>query len=105
LIDAAGGCAATFTGDESATFAGTTTLVDHHESPNLIEGSLAILADACEELGVRALRMVFAPHVRWGGPNSKLEGFIADFDGTSDSRYWLERNARVDGDAGHRRRA
>jgi cytosine/adenosine deaminase-related metal-dependent hydrolase len=38
-----------------ALLAGTTTLVDHHESPNLIDGSLAILADACEELGVRAL--------------------------------------------------
>ena len=38
-----------------ALIAGTTTLVDHHESPNLIEGSLAILAEACEALGVRAL--------------------------------------------------
>jgi len=38
-----------------ALLAGTTTLVDHHESPNLIEGSLAILAEACETLGVRAL--------------------------------------------------
>ncbi len=38
-----------------ALLAGTTTLADHHESPNLIEGSLAILAEACEELGVRAL--------------------------------------------------
>ncbi|MGO9740901.1 MAG: amidohydrolase family protein [Roseiarcus sp.] len=38
-----------------ALLAGTTTLVDHHESPNLIEGSLAILAGACEELGARAL--------------------------------------------------
>jgi len=38
-----------------ALLAGTTTLIDHHESPNLIDGSLAILADACEELGVRAL--------------------------------------------------
>jgi cytosine/adenosine deaminase-related metal-dependent hydrolase len=38
-----------------ALLAGTTTLVDHHESPNLIEGSLAILAEACEELGMRAL--------------------------------------------------
>jgi cytosine/adenosine deaminase-related metal-dependent hydrolase len=35
--------------------AGTTALVDHHESPNLIEGSLAILADVCEQLGMRAL--------------------------------------------------
>jgi cytosine/adenosine deaminase-related metal-dependent hydrolase len=38
-----------------ALLAGTTTLIDHHESPNLIDGSLAILADACEDLGVRAL--------------------------------------------------
>jgi len=38
-----------------ALLAGTTTLVDHHESPNMIEGSLDILADACQQLGVRAL--------------------------------------------------
>lgn len=38
-----------------ALLAGTTTLIDHHESPNLIEGSLAILAEACETLGMRAL--------------------------------------------------
>jgi cytosine/adenosine deaminase-related metal-dependent hydrolase len=38
-----------------ALLAGATTLVDHHESPNLIDGSLTILAEACEELGVRAL--------------------------------------------------
>lgn len=35
--------------------AGTTTLIDHHESPSFIEGSLEILADACQELGMRAL--------------------------------------------------
>ena len=34
---------------------GTTMLVDHHESPSMIEGSLDILADACEEFGMRAL--------------------------------------------------
>ena len=38
-----------------ALLAGTTTLVDHHESPAFIEGSLAVLATACEELGARAL--------------------------------------------------
>jgi cytosine/adenosine deaminase-related metal-dependent hydrolase len=38
-----------------ALLAGTSTLVDHHESPELIEGSLDILADACDELGIRAL--------------------------------------------------
>ena len=34
---------------------GTTTLIDHHESPNLIEGSLDIIAEVCQELGMRAL--------------------------------------------------
>ncbi len=34
---------------------GTTALVDHHESPSFIEGSLDVLADACNELGVRAV--------------------------------------------------
>jgi cytosine/adenosine deaminase-related metal-dependent hydrolase len=34
---------------------GTHTLIDHHESPCLIDGSLDILADACQELGIRAV--------------------------------------------------
>jgi cytosine/adenosine deaminase-related metal-dependent hydrolase len=38
-----------------ALLAGTTTLIDHHESPNLIEGSLPLLANVCERLGIRAL--------------------------------------------------
>jgi cytosine/adenosine deaminase-related metal-dependent hydrolase len=33
---------------------GTTTLVDHHASPNAIEGSLEEIAQAVEETGVRA---------------------------------------------------
>lgn len=32
---------------------GTTALVDHHESPNFIAGSLDVLADAAEALGLR----------------------------------------------------
>ena len=34
---------------------GTTMLVDHHESPSFIDQSLDVLADACQELGIRAL--------------------------------------------------
>lgn len=34
---------------------GTTGIVDHHESPNAIEGSLDVIADACAEVGVRVL--------------------------------------------------
>jgi cytosine/adenosine deaminase-related metal-dependent hydrolase len=32
---------------------GTTCIIDHHESPNAIEGSLQTIADACAEIGVR----------------------------------------------------
>ncbi|MCB9756149.1 MAG: amidohydrolase family protein [Myxococcales bacterium] len=38
-----------------ALLAGTTVLIDHHESPRFIAGSLDVLADACRELGARAL--------------------------------------------------
>ena len=37
-----------------ALMCGTTLLVDHHESPTFIQGSLDVIADACEKLGVRA---------------------------------------------------
>jgi cytosine/adenosine deaminase-related metal-dependent hydrolase len=32
---------------------GTTAIIDHHESPNAIEGSLDVIAEACAEVGVR----------------------------------------------------
>lgn len=32
---------------------GTTAIIDHHESPNAIEGSLDVIAAACAEVGVR----------------------------------------------------
>lgn len=35
--------------------AGTTTLIDHHASPNAIDGSLDILADAFDEIGARGV--------------------------------------------------
>ena len=34
---------------------GTTAIIDHHESPNAIEGSLSVIARACEEVGVRVM--------------------------------------------------
>jgi cytosine/adenosine deaminase-related metal-dependent hydrolase len=33
--------------------AGTTAIIDHHSSPNAIEGSLEVIAAACAEVGVR----------------------------------------------------
>ncbi len=35
--------------------AGTTAIVDHNETPNAIEGSLSVIADACAAVGVRVL--------------------------------------------------
>jgi cytosine/adenosine deaminase-related metal-dependent hydrolase len=45
---------------------GTVALVDHHESPAFIEGSLDVLADACQELGMPAL-LCFGATERNGG--------------------------------------
>lgn len=32
---------------------GTTAIIDHHESPNMIEGSLSLINKACNDVGVR----------------------------------------------------
>ena len=34
---------------------GCTAIIDHHESPNAIDGSLSVIADACAEVGVRVV--------------------------------------------------
>ena len=52
---------------------GTTTLVDHHESPRFIEGSLDVLADACDELGMRAV-LCFGATERNGGRDEARRG-------------------------------
>ena len=43
----------TLLGAVEALEAGTTAVVDHHSSPNAIEGSLDVIADACTEVGLR----------------------------------------------------
>jgi cytosine/adenosine deaminase-related metal-dependent hydrolase len=40
-------------GATEALLCGTTAIIDHHESPTAIEGSLSIIADACAQVGVR----------------------------------------------------
>jgi putative selenium metabolism protein SsnA len=42
-------------GGLDALHAGTTTVIDHHASPNFIEGSLDVIADALAELGLRSV--------------------------------------------------
>jgi cytosine/adenosine deaminase-related metal-dependent hydrolase len=53
--------------------AGTVALVDHHESPNLIEGSLDVLADACAEFGMAAV-LCYGATERNGGPEEARRG-------------------------------
>jgi cytosine/adenosine deaminase-related metal-dependent hydrolase len=57
---------------------GTTTIVDHHESPNAIEGSLSVIAEACAEVGVRVV-------CAYG---------VTDRHGEDGARRGLEENAR-----------
>jgi len=52
---------------------GTDTLIDHHESPGFIEGSLEVLADACDEFGVRAV-LCYGATERNGGRDEARRG-------------------------------
>jgi cytosine/adenosine deaminase-related metal-dependent hydrolase len=56
-----------------ALLAGTTVLIDHHESPEFVEGSLDVLADACQELGMRAL-LCYGATERNGGAEEARRG-------------------------------
>ena len=53
--------------------AGTSTLIDHHESPDCLEGSLDVLADVCQELGARAL-LCYGATERNGGREEGRRG-------------------------------
>ena len=53
--------------------AGTTALVDHHESPEAIEESLDVVAEACETLGIRAL-LCYGATERNGGREEARRG-------------------------------
>ena len=52
---------------------GTTTLIDHQESPSFIDGSLDVLADACQEFGIRAV-LTYGATDRNGGPEEGRRG-------------------------------
>ena len=47
--------ASALAGGLDALRAGTTTVIDHHASPNFIDGSLDVIADALAELGLRSV--------------------------------------------------
>jgi putative selenium metabolism protein SsnA len=47
--------ASALVGAMEALLCGTTTLVDHHASPNAVDGSLDLVADALAEVGIRSV--------------------------------------------------
>jgi cytosine/adenosine deaminase-related metal-dependent hydrolase len=49
---------------------GTTAIVDHHESPSAIEGSLSVIASACAEVGVRS-RLAYGVTDRHGADGAR----------------------------------
>lgn len=65
---------------------GTVGLVDHHESPDFIEGSLDILADACQALGMPAV-LCFGATERNGGRREAQRGL-------SECRRFINENTR-----------
>ncbi len=65
---------------------GTIGLIDHHESPNLIEGSLDILADACQAAGMPAV-LCYGATERNGGREEARRGL-------AECRRFIENNTR-----------
>jgi cytosine/adenosine deaminase-related metal-dependent hydrolase len=75
-----------------ALLAGTSTLIDHHESPSFVEGSLDVLADACQELGLRAL-LCYGATERNGGHEEARRGLAECARFLRDNRRPLVRGA------------
>ena len=51
-------------GAAEALLNGTTAIIDHHESPNAIEGSLDVIKEACDMVGVRS-NLCYGVTDRW----------------------------------------
>lgn len=58
-----------------ALLCGTTSLIDHHESPAFIDGSLDVLADCAQELGIR-LAVGYGATERNGGLEEGRRGLL-----------------------------
>ena len=61
-------------GAAEALMSGTTAILDHHESPMAIEGSLSTIAKACRDVGVR-VNTCYGVTDRWADSGS-LEHFV-----------------------------
>ncbi len=77
--------ASALVGGLEALLSGTTTLVDHHASPNAVDGSLDVIADALQSLGVRSI-LCYETSDRDGPERAQA--------GLAENRRFLERVAR-----------
>lgn len=69
-----------------ALLSGTTCLIDHHESPAFIDGSLDVIADACQELGM--------PAVLCYGATERNRGLAEAEQGLAECRRFVRDNRR-----------
>ena len=72
---------------------GTTCIIDHHESPNAIEGSLTTISEACASLGVRV-------NTCYGVTDRNHEGSEKAMAMTEDAKRGLEENHRFISEGG-----
>ncbi len=79
-------------GATEALISGTTCIIDHHESPSAIEGSLSVIARACADVGVR-VNACYGVTDRWtsSGQSSRVSAHSPTTDG---ARRGLAENAR-----------
>jgi putative selenium metabolism protein SsnA len=69
-------------GGMDALLAGTTTVIDHHASPNAVDGSLDVIADALDVLGLRSVLCY---------ETSDRDGEAIALAGLAENRRFLER--------------
>ncbi len=65
--------------------AGTTGLIDHHASPYYVDGSLDLIAEQCEEIGIRGLLCY---------ETSERDGAEIRDAGLAENRRFAKRNGR-----------
>lgn len=66
-------------GGAEALLNGTTAIIDHHESPSAIDGSLDVIAEACAMIGIRT-NLCYGVTDRW--PDSDASGPLSRVDPT-----------------------
>jgi cytosine/adenosine deaminase-related metal-dependent hydrolase len=76
---------------------GTTAIIDHHESPSAIEGSLSVIADACAAVGVRVV-CAYGVTDRWRDDGQLYD--VPPASATDAARRGLEECARFIRDGG-----